>query len=397
MNGENQGDNLKIMTGSLGSNQQFGEQKPKNTKRRAVWIIAILAMLAVVFTSALVSKIWDPSWNPFRPSPEELLYKAIAQMAEIKTMHAEADIEIQVRGAPGIGDMKIGIRTQGDTDASDPQNPKSQMEYELAITAQGTEFFVTGEMREIDEVSYFKLDTIPLPIMLVLASAGISSEEWLNQWFHLDPRELGMRITIDHQELEEKIIALLKEYPILKFKRALPDEVFQETRMYRYVFTLDPEEFKPFMTEFVDIVGENIMGAGSRSPEIKEKEKQEIYEDLDEMFEIIGDIDFEFYIGKEDLMIHRITSQTEIEAPEEVTQARSEAQPETVVLAADFRFSRFNEPIDIQVPEGSISIMSILMPIFEMFMMPSRGYQEPSPAMPYWETEDWEKDFQYNF
>jgi hypothetical protein len=94
-----------------------------------------------------------------------------------------------------------------------------------------------------------------------------------------------------------------------------------------------------------------------------EADQQEISDGIDELFEKTGGIDFEIWIGKKDKLIYKVAGQKSFDL-----SAMEQGEEGTLSLDLNMSFSKFNEPVEIIVPDDSQSIIQMLMPLIQMFM-----------------------------
>jgi hypothetical protein len=361
MNEENQ-PNIPQQGGFVGSSGMGIQSPPKSSNKKIV--IGIILGIIVIFIGAvavLAARIWDPTWSPFRSSPETVVHKAFSKMAEVDAMHSKLTLKGEIRSPEGAG--SFSLVAEGDSDSTDPKELKSQSVFDFSLNIQGVKMFFVGEARAIGEALYFKIDTVPLPITAFLSKAGIDLDQWKGKWISFDPKDLGMSIGPDSEEMieiEKEILELLTKYPVLQAKQEFSDKSIEGKKMYHYLLTLDPENTKYFMADFIESIGQSM---GSMYSGISTEETQKIDEAMDEMFEVLGEVDFEIYIGKKDFLIYKVAGEKLIEIPDEPSRPGGE-----VDLNFQLESSRFNQPIDIQAPEQSTSILELFGPLMQMSM-----------------------------
>jgi len=368
-----------------------GFEKPESSKSKKKIILGAIVGLMVVIVSAvmvLAAGIWNPVWNPFQPSSEEVLAEAFENMSGLNAVHSKIIYNIDLEAEESFSGR---ITMESDTNLFDVSNPKSQVVIDLSVSAQGIEFFFNGEACSMDEVFYFKIGSMPIPVSLGLSQLGIDANDWTNKWFKFDSKELGMSFikTLSDQEkieMEQEIVHLLSDYPIAKVVEKLADEKIEGQNAYHYLMALDKENVKQFLVGLLEIVNkyyeiDNLMN-------MPEEDKQEILDGIDELFEKTGGIDFEIWIGKKDKLIYKVTGQKSFDLSE-IEVEEMEAGEGILSLDFDMSFSKFNQPVEITAPEDSQSIIEMLMPLIQMFMGSSQGgiglpgYQLPiEPTLP---------------
>lgn len=154
-----------------------------------IFLIKILVLVLVVAVIgagiSLFTHIWDPVWNPFRPSAEVVILKMATKSAEIKTWHSRVDFEV---GTSNKTEFAFSGNIEGDVDIENLENSKSGANFDIAFSAEGMQFNLAGESKTTGRTSYFKLTTIPaLPFLEpMLAMLGIELREFKNQWIKFD-------------------------------------------------------------------------------------------------------------------------------------------------------------------------------------------------------------------
>lgn len=351
-----------------------GLQKPELSKSKKKIILSVVIGFIVFIVGVVVvlaAAIWDPVWNPFQASSEEVLAEAFENMVGLNAVHSKIIYNIDLEAEENFS---ARMTIESDTNIFDVSNPKSQAVTDLSVSTQGIEFFFNGEVRSMDEVFYFKMGTMPIPVSLGLSNLGLDVSDWTNEWFKFDSRELGMSFikTLSDQEkieIEQEVLQLLSDYPIAKVVEKLASEKIQEENVYHYLLTLDKENLKQFLVSLVDIT--NKYYEFDDLVNMSEEEMQEISEGIDKFFEATGGIDFEIWIGKKDKLIHRVAGQKSFDLSEIEVQKMG-AEEEILSLDFDISFSKFNQPVEILTPEDSQSIIEMLMPLMQMFMSGSQ-------------------------
>jgi len=354
------------------------ELKISPVQKRKLFVFKIIGGLIILvlvgFLISLYTRAFDPLWNPFRPKPEKVIEKMALEMEVLKTVHSKAKIDFEE-----IEDtkesFKISINFGGDSDNSDPKNPKSAGDFEAALAFEGMQFSLAGEGRVVGETSYFKLTTIPaLPFLTMF---GIDLSEVKDRWIKIDQEsimdwlksimgqiptpgieEMFKKQIESQKEMEEKLEKLIVGKKLYLVKEELKDEKIDKIKVYHYIVALNKEEIKKLISEIMGIyydmtfeaMIEVIPEQFKPSPEEIEREKQEAIKDLkrnlDEFFEKIGEIEGEVWIDKKDNLLYKIKGEKEIDLSkfEEKTQGR-------ISIKFEMDFSNFNQPVKIEAPK----------------------------------------------
>ena len=341
----------------------------KRSSGLIVKIIIIIVILGVVGTGiALGSRIWDPVWNPFRPSPEKVIERMLTNMNDIKALHFESRIEIETKEDTKA--FKISMNFAGDLDTTDSQNPKSTGDFDLAIIYEGMQISLIVNTKSIGEISYFKINQIPLPLQLPLAFFGIDANQIENQWIKIDKKALEKlgggeaylkegEISKEQQEaMIEKVRKLFEERKFYYIKEELPDEKINGKKTYHYLLSLDKEGIKEIIPELIKIMGEISPGGAVPMPA-----EEEISKGINEFFEKVGEITADIWIGKKDNFLYKVKGEKEIDILGEFKDKNKldgKAGRIISIIKIDFDFSDFNQPVEIKPPEDFKSLEEII-------------------------------------
>jgi len=141
-------------------------------------IIVIIGILIAIGVGAIIgllyTQIWNPSWNPFRPTPEVVLAEMALKMEGLKTVHSDAEFEIEFKNAEKLN---ILVKMSSDGDQTDSQNPRGKGDLDITFSLKEMNCPLKMETIAIDETSYFKITTLP-DVSDVLKLYGEELEEY---------------------------------------------------------------------------------------------------------------------------------------------------------------------------------------------------------------------------
>lgn len=293
-------------------------------------IIAVVVLIIIIGTGiALGSFIWDPLWNPFRPSPEKVIGKMYQNMKEAKSFHIELIFEI--KGSSSSENMTV--RLNNDSDKLDPDNIRSKGKIEI-VSGDSLSFTLNYVM--INKKLFFKVDNIP-PIM------GMDLSFFQGEWI-----DVGESSEQEDQETKSlgEFIEEIKE--ILILKQELKDDKIDSRKVYHYLLGINEEKLKELSQNATDAIVSSVPLIGGTIGSNESIEKQ---------LENIKDFEMNFFIGKRDELLYKISIYDEV---------GDESGKKS--LSLEMNFSDFNKEIDIQVPEGARKIEEILQEMFGGFM-----------------------------
>ncbi len=317
------------------NNSGLYEPEPISKGGPSRLILILFAMVLLSGTAALATRIWDPHWNPFDRSPEEVLGSALARTMEERTMRSEIDLKIDLRTDEGSMGFDVSLISESDT--SESEDPRFKSEFELAFFGQGLRMFFAGEAVGLEDVLYLKADTIPLPITANMMMIGMNPDQWRGRWISIDPRDTGVSFTPD-RGLERKMAELLEEYPVLSSGERLSDTVTDGNRVYRYLFTFDGENLRKFL---VGLIEYQAGGIGMYDDE-----------DVRMIAGLIADLPVEVHIDKKDLLIRKVSASNIFE----ISNFWFEGE---AAVSLEMGLSRFGEPVEISAPDDPTSFLEI--------------------------------------
>ena len=328
--------------------------------KKKIFIVLFLIVFIVLggLIGALYTKVWNPLWNPFRPEPKVVLSKMALKMKELKTFHVEGDFEVN-------NSESIGANVNLDIDRTEKENPRSKgvikipavlteikfiqpdkdnFYLDLGILANSLETYLSYMIgaESVQEMGGFKNRWIRINEESVKKASEIFSqerEEIISIGDQLSPEK--------QQELNQEIIKLFIGKNFYEVKKEFPDEKIGDQLFYHYAIALEEEEIKKLIMDMVMVSLKYMPESPLTKEEYVLRMGQELQEGLDEIFEQIGEVDFEVWIGQKDNYLHRFKLDEEI--GEELNS-----------IFVEIKFSEFNQPREINAPENFIDVGKIL-------------------------------------
>jgi hypothetical protein len=318
---------------------------------------------------SLATRLWDPLWNPFRPEPEEVIEKMSTEMGGLKTVHSRTKFDMSSKEeAKEV--FKLSLDFTNDLDKTDSQNPKSAGEFYINSEFEEIGIALGGEEKTIGKDFYLKLTIVPS-----IPESPINLNQLKDQWIKIDEESIrnllessGAPINTSEiekakekqKEIFERFQTLIKGKKLYIVKKEFPDEKIGNLKTYHYLVTLNKEEIKKIIPEFLKAMID--MGFFPQPPteaEWQEFEK-EFPKKFDEFFAKIGEIEGEIWIGKKDLYLYKIKGEKEIDL-----QKFEEGAKGKITVKLDMNFSNFNQPIKIETPKEYKTIEEILSPFLK--------------------------------
>jgi len=371
-------------------------------------IIVIIGILIAIGVGAIIgllyTQIWNPSWNPFRPTPEVVLAEMALKMEGLKTVHSDAEFEIEFKNAEKLN---ILVKMSSDGDQTDSQNPRGKGDLDITFSLKEMNCPLKMETIAIDETSYFKITTLP-DVSDVLKLYGEELEEYgmedeeseslfsmqtmlletifneiKNQWIKFDQESLKNIFEMlgqeyqaplskeEQKELTEKLVNLLKGKKFYQVKEELPDEKIGNQMMYHYLLTLEKEGIKGLIPDMMNTIMEYYLADETET--LLEEDMKEMFEGklprmIDEFFDKAGEIDFEVWIGQKDKYLYRaklIEKEIDLSELGETYDEEMVLTLGKILISGEINFSKFNQPVIIEAPQE----FKTLEGIFQLIIM----------------------------
>ena len=312
--------------------------------------VCVIVLIFIGFGLALATRVWDPLWNPFRPSPQKVMDDMMVKTQQLKTVHSDVAINITI---PQLLSGPISINFGGDSDINDPANPRASFGLAVAQTddsdpADSVSVKANGIV--IGKDGYVDLTDADVgPFASYLLDSGIDLDTIKGIWFKLPaPDQIAGNTAQlsqpDTAALTAKIRQLIAQDKIYVVKKQLPDEVINGQNVYHYLIALNNDNVAKL---FSDIANEAIKESGSQNSDPAGEAfavgamKGVVSEFLDK----IGEVDMDFYIGKKDDMLYRYKIAKSIDL-----SVLSNYLSGTLTFSAQDDNSKFNKPVVIEAP-----------------------------------------------
>lgn len=291
-------------------------------------VAGVIGLVLISGGVVLGARLWDPIWNPFRPSPEKVLARVADKMNETKSL--EMKMTLGVATEDGGFSAVITTQTEGD---------KSKGDFEATIEEGIIKVSISGEFAGNENESFVKLNKLPDASLI-----GMDFSFLTGTWIKLAEKQES---DLDEESVE-KLTKLIDGSNLLIVNKELPNEKMGKTKVYHYILGLDKVALRNVVKEAFNslLSSSDLLPAGLVADTIPEKE-------LDDMIKVIGDIEINAWIGIKDNLFYKIAVEKEI-----INDLGEKAFFNLVV-----EFSKFNEPVAIEMPSDYSTIEEIMMPL----------------------------------
>lgn len=305
-------------------------------------ILGVIVVLGVVGSGALLAtRIWDPVWNPFRPSPEKVMALMSEKMQAVKSSHSEIKLDIDMKGGTTPG--KLSIVFSGDGDVTNPQNLKTEGELRVSFigeVAGAGEQLISGKIKTkiIGQEGYFTITELNAPSLVFLFTMmGIDLNTATGTWIRFPiENKLGEGAETQTAALTEKMRKIISDSKVYVVKKQLPDQAIEGQKMYHYLVALDKEKTTKLFSELIMAAqesGESIFFIGMVEGMIRS------------LFDAVGEISAELLIGKNDYFLYGLKSEKTID----LNKLDNKMQG-LVDISFETNNSKFNQPVRIEAP-----------------------------------------------
>ena len=322
--------------------------------------IALAALLIAGITAIILLA------GSVRSTPEEIIKEMNVNMADLKTVHSETKINIEVT-KPEMDVFFMSLVASSDTDKTDPENIRSAEDFDIVLGSEGMQFTLTGKTITIKDTSYLKLITIPALPMIEpsFRMIGVDISDLKKQWIKIDKESIKNifgdawtpRVEENFQTNKELEKQMTKEIQNLfltsnfyAVKQELPEEKIKGETAHHYLVSLQKEETKDLILETFRIIRES-QGDAIIPPE---EELIEFSQKFGELFDKIGGMEAHLWIGKYDRYLYKFQLNKTIDASE-----IEEGEEGTVVINMILEFSDFNQSLNITAPEDFKSLEEV--------------------------------------
>ena len=275
----------------------------------------ILIITAIIGAGvALATRVWDPTWSPFRPAPDAVISKAWNNLKQVKSENFSSRLllsgkDIKSHGVGGIFDITMEVN--GGADISDPRNKLVSMQAKFG--ASGTDdigykydLSLSGEIRLIGESLYLKLDNINLgELWFFLSMFDIDVSKLEGRWIKFDSKGVYSDVIAGQQTQSQKDIQDKKVYDI----KQLPDNQGSEGKEYHYSISLNRTKLNSALPDIFNFLQEyiNKNSTGNFGNFPGEYTLDGFKKDVNNTFDKIGDLSVGLFIGKSDMLFHKIS------------------------------------------------------------------------------------------
>lgn len=348
-----------------------------SSKRRVLPMVVLIILLVIVFAGAglaavLYFNIWSPSWNPFNQSPEKVLENMAANLQNVKSYNTNTTININVKnsGNENYGAVSVGV--SGILDQSNPQSPESNVE--LSFTTTPGNVVPLGDLNSAmslkfnaiyaDNGIYAKFNDISLSGILI--DPGVVIGQWLKfdeSSASIISQKTDLNINIpdftssNFSETLNGLGDISSLASLFSFSEQLDDQVMGGEDSYHYLMVINKDVLKNALNGSISGIYDQTL-----IPQVKNMYVNMI----DTLFDNIGDINMELWVGKKDYLPHGIKIDKTI-------NLNSLIPGLDAILAFKFNAvnSNFNKTVAVQAPQQWQKAENVILPAMDSYIIKS--------------------------
>lgn len=337
-------------------------------------IIIIIIILGIIGAgTALATRVWDPVWSPFRPSPEKVMASMSEKMLAIKSSHSDMKINIDIKGE---NPLKAAISFSGDSDNNDLNNPKAEGIFGISFTGQlfdGSAETVSAKLK-IKVLSqtegYFNIEELNVPSLVpILMMMGIDLDNIVENWIKIPiENQLAQNNNAQTAALTEQFKKILFESKVYNVKEQLSDQVINGQKMYHYLVVLDNDKTAKLIGDLMGVIikqsTQNLTGQEDSGLLDVNPIKGSALEFLNK----IGEISAELSIGKKDNLLYGFKMEKNIDLSKiNYNVQGSVLGDDNIQGSVDIIFetnnSKFNQPVKVEAPASFKNYDEVFPPL----------------------------------
>ncbi|MCX6739989.1 MAG: hypothetical protein NTZ49_02040 [Candidatus Parcubacteria bacterium] len=355
-------------------NSNFGQNNypqniynmPEDGRRKSGVLFIVLGVVIFLLVAGIVSAGYY--YYAVINSPENIVKQMLANMAEVKSYQTKINADIIILApdrsintgffnfTPDYDQVKFNANILGKIDNLDANNKKADLALTFKTEGLGeADTSYAFDVKVVNKMPYFRMQELPAAYKQMLPPDLVSLE---NQWIKIDIAELEKQYADYIKEIEKsqgevetkltdeqlkEIAGLINKYQLFGVEK-LKDEAVNNVNTYHFKYTLNKEEFKKFLIEFVTIFKDNL-------PEEMLDNFDKAIETFSENFDkTVTGLTGELWIGKKDKLLYKYTAISEINSAEKKVGSLEFTQ----------EFSDFNQKIDITEPENVMTLKEVI-------------------------------------
>lgn len=346
------------------SMQSSALRKTRRHPALKLFIVLIVAIILGAGGLVFAYHFFNFPWNFLRPSPESVISKAWNNLKTINSQNFDSELLLSsetVFANNQSDTFNLVAKASGGIDAN---NRLSLIKASItgstvnSNTSNEYDFFLSGEARTIQKDLYVILESIDLGGFedFIMMFGGLDANEIKEKWFRFQLDEMvqeqlmkqtsvisGQQVDAEKEinDLTNKIAKILLDKKVYNINE-LEENLGVDGKEYHYQISLNREKLIEVSPEIFNILIEyrdkyNL----ASTPEYNSSEftLEHFQKYLNEILDIVGDMNVDLFIGKEDNFFHKV-------------QFVKNLRIDDVVIKINYKIETtgINNPIQVSIP-----------------------------------------------
>lgn len=319
------------------------KQSPERPQRKANLVIAIIFLIivfsAVGFGAVLASRIYDPAWNPFRPSPEKVIRDMVLNMENVKSLLSKLEFAVNTN-VPTQNQFKMSF--SGSSDLNSLENVKGDFVLDVsARDGSGEAFAFKIGFRVLGKDMYIRLvDFNPAFSQTVASVTSFDLNTIKGTWIKL-PEQKIFEIESKNEISPATIQKIITASNMYSVKAQLPDV----DGKYNYIVKIENDKLTSFIDAILREVLNQAKATGQTLPENADLMVSAAKGIISDFLNKVGEIDIQFLIGKKDNLLYNLNVEKSVDLNEILGINNG-----VVSFKMNIENSNFNEKTEILPP-----------------------------------------------
>lgn len=326
-------------------------------------IIAFIAAGVVIVAGAAFGFTYFQNEDP-----NQVVNKAVANLSKIKSEEFSIEIKSEISdGSSKTDNLPLSLLSNnkivvifsalGGFDINDQANPRvfANLKFDAK---QGIKYSANVDLdgKFIDKILYLKPNNLNLADFFGGSAATNPLDQFKDKWIKIDFNSAKENISTEEENYLksyfEKYFSSskfnqfadsIKNYRLLAVTKNFPKEKIDGNSVYHFAYSINKDEAKKWYLDMINIMSSQTAG---------ESQSQYLVQAVDKIFDSIGNIDGEIWVGDKDYFIYKISSGYQVDSTSSYTPSYN--------LSLIASYKNHNKPISVDVPVQFTDIKEVI-------------------------------------
>lgn len=316
--------------------------------------------------------------SPLPKTPRIILAKAENNIANIKSANIENVFEISTddKTAPI---KSASLTLNGPVDFKTQNVSKVSLDISGSVSMEGLQLSGSGSIRKIQNNLYFKINEFPAASILPIA-------QFKNQWFFVNIDQLQGKKENDTNKIFQDLKTVFAKYAQ---KSADWSQKTEDKSNFNLKIKPPKEEINNLLFDILDTVQTD---TSTNLEKNIQKDNLKKFTDKLENFEINVIVDKKTYMVSEVNLQSNLTIQAPSTQKQSGTINLSPANQTPVKFKITSKFTKYNEPVIVEIPEGAKDLKEAVNQIMKSLpkgeKLPTNPFTSPTESTPQAKPKD---------